>query len=364
MRITRSRLIAAITLALASIGLLAGCAAGGGSSSPAEDARVDMEQAVPDAGGAAAPDSEYQAEPNATVGPESPDADRAIIVTSDVSLRSSDVPAAVGALESLVVAHHGRIEQREERTEGGSPYASMSIRVPADQHDAFINELRGIGDEVLNVSTTASDVTLVKVDLEARIKSLESSITSLQGMLAAATNVKDMLEIERELGDRDAELQGLKAQYDVLIDQVAMSTINVSITTPYERGEVSEGPPGFLAGLGMGLEHLVNFFGGVITIFGYLLPGIVIIGLIALAIWFWAIRPRLRTRRAAAAAAGGAEPAAAPDAANEAAANEAADGDPAPSNPSFLEVEPHPAGASAMPPLPESGAVSEPPKSE
>ena len=50
------------------------------------------------------------------------------------------------------------------------------------------------------------------VDLDARIKALQTSVDRMTQLLAQATRIEDLLAIETQLSQRQAELDSLKAQ--------------------------------------------------------------------------------------------------------------------------------------------------------
>lgn len=293
------RLFSGAIAGLATLALLTGCAAAGeisadrgervepNSGSSTEESQQEYS---PDAAGDS---SQSEASPQApgddTSGDQSEVAHRDVITTTSADIRVEDVPGSVGKLEQLVEKHDGRIEARTERTNDEVPEAYLTIRIPAEKNDAFLTELKELG-EVMQIESQALDVTLQKVDLESRVSSLQSSIASLEAMLEKATNVEDMLDIEQELSDRQAELQSLEAQLEVLSEDVAMSTVYVNLTTNATPQPIDE-PTGFFAGLVEGWNDFVESLNDFVTDFGYALPGLALLVIILALIWFLVIRP-------------------------------------------------------------------------
>ncbi|MGO1539323.1 MAG: DUF4349 domain-containing protein, partial [Leucobacter sp.] len=300
---TSNRLVRGMVAALATLAVLTGCASGGtegssrgDTSAPAQE--YAQEPAPEDGAGGSAQDSEQAESDPQAPGDSTAVADRAIITTTSASIRVEDVPGSVGMLEQLVSKHDGRIEARTERTTDQVPEAQLTVRIPAANHDAFIAELKELG-EVVTLESNAEDVTLEQVDLESRISSLESSIASLEAMLEAATTVEDMLEVEGELSDRQAELQSLQAQHEVLSEDVALSTVHVNFSSDAEPEPIDEEPTGFFAGLGEGWNDFVESLNDFITDFGYALPGLALLIIILALIWLFVVRPIWRRIRAA-----------------------------------------------------------------
>lgn len=279
----RTRLLTACGAALLALGLLAGCAASGPSSGGAD--------AVPDPAGA--PYSDAQAESDPATAQTALD-ERALVTTGQMGITSSDVSAATAQTEEIVARLGGRIDSRSEQT-GSRTSSSLTVRVPAEQYETLVEELRSVGT-VSYVETQVQDVTMETVDLEARIASLESSVASLRQMLAQSTNVSDMLEVEATLSQREAELQSLKAQQTALADQVAMSTLSVKISNDELSNPTPRDEGGFLGGLQAGWNALVAFFNGALTVFGFLLPGLIVLAVLGL-IAFFIVRAAVRSNR-------------------------------------------------------------------
>ncbi|MBF4549923.1 MULTISPECIES: DUF4349 domain-containing protein [unclassified Pseudoclavibacter] len=303
MRTTFRRLGAATALALSAL-LLSGCASGMSSTeSQSESAPQGVAQ---DSAGA----------PEAAAGATQENRD--VVTTGYVGIQTGDVPGARTQVEALVEARDGRIDARSE-TGGDSISAQLTARVPAADYDAFITELREVG-EVVSVETSAVDVTLQKTDMSSRVSTLEASVTSLRGMLSSATEVDDLLAIETTLTERTSELQSLRAQLEVLEESIAYSTVSISISS--DAPSPGEEPAGFLAGLQDGMAALLRGFASFWTALGFALPGLALLALLGAAAWV-IVRLSMRSsaaraaRRAeaSAAAAAAAQPAsAAPDA--------------------------------------------------
>jgi hypothetical protein len=287
-RARRSALVAsALLLAVAS--LLAACSGSGGSApagmTPGEpmpaDAAVTMEYGpggMPGEANEAAVTAEQQ-----------------VIRTASVSLRVDDVAGAGTQIVALVSESKGFIQMQDLSNSGEATYETITARVPADRLDAFLAEIARLGT-VENLSSQASDVTQQTVDLEARIGALTTSVERLQELLAATGNVADLVAVEAELANRQAELDSLVSQRDYLADQVAYSTVTLSLTPVVEAIGVT--PPGFWSGLQNGWTTLTTLAGAAITALGFLIPFILLSAVIAVPIIIAVSAASRRRRRA------------------------------------------------------------------
>ena len=255
-----SRRAAALMLAAATASLLlAGCA---GGETMSQDALTE--------GGAVPAQDVVVQEPT-----------REIIRNADMALRVDDVQVAVDRIDSITAQSGGRIASEEVVSTGDSRYAAITARIPAERLDSVITAVGDLG-EVLSLNVVAEDVTAQGADLDARIEALEVSIARLRQLLATAETTKDLIDIESELTARQAELDSLVAQRAVLSDQVAQSTLIVSISPSSEVPAWS--PPGFVSGLESGWNTLRTVTAALVTLAGFLLPFVAVLALIAVPI--------------------------------------------------------------------------------
>ena len=155
------------------------------------------------------------------------------------------------------------------------------LRIPADKLTATLDELEELGraDEV---SLSTSDVTVESQDLDARITALRASIERLNGLMAQATNIEDLITLEGAISQRQAELESLEAQQRYLDDQVSMSTVSLYLRSDAEAPATVPGD--FWSGLTAGWGGFVAFWAGLLVVLGVLAPWLVTFAVIAIAI--------------------------------------------------------------------------------
>jgi len=288
MRTTRALTVLS-TAALAGL-LLAGCGGSGDYAESSADYATMAEGAMP---------AEAPMMDQAAMTEDRTVTDRSIIRTAYVAMRVNDVTDAVAEVRALVAKRKGIIsgESLSSGTPGG--YASITAQVPAADLTAFLDELGALG-KVDSLDVTAQDVTTQVIDLDARIAVLESSIERLNALLSEATRVEDIVAIESELSMRQADLDSLTSQRTYLAEQVAMSTVTISLSPITEIADVDM--PGFLSGLQTGWSTFLALIAFAITAAGFLVPFIVVAAIILIPLTVWLTR-RARRRTAAAQAA-------------------------------------------------------------
>ena len=107
---------------------------------------------------------------------------------------------------------------------------SVSVRVPAQQLDEAVRQIRNLGIRTEYESSTSQDVTDEYVDSNSRLRSLRATEEALLALLAQATDVEDALEVQRELTDLQAEIESLEGRIKFLEQTAAFSLVNVDLT--------------------------------------------------------------------------------------------------------------------------------------
>lgn len=156
-----------------------------------------------------------------------------------------------------------------------------------------MKDLGKTGD-VLSSSTSKQDVTSAAIDLRARVDATRTSVERLTALMAQSGSVSELIEAEVALTDRQAQLESYEQQLAALEDQVAMSSLQVQLT---RVAPVAADPAGFGDGLSAGWNGLVASLNAVVIAIGFILPWLVVAGVIVLLVW--GIRRIVRGRRAA-----------------------------------------------------------------
>jgi len=191
-----------------------------------------------------------------------------------------------------IAGRHGGFVASSQTSEGRRRSGSIVIRVPADQFEAALGELKGLG-KVRTQGVSGQDVTAQFVDLQARLRNWETQETVLLKLLAKSKTIDDSVKVQRALQDVQLAIEEIRGQLRVLGDQTDFSTITVSMT---EIGAIVKPPtkkPSLVRAWHDALDGFVAVIAAVVIGIGYLLP-VVLIGL-AIFLGWWGYR-RYRTR--------------------------------------------------------------------
>ena len=160
-------------------------------------------------------------------------AEQALVVkTGTLDLQVTDVDAAVVRARTLISGFGGYVSGSQQSAKGDQPVASITYRIPADQWDAALNALRGLGTKVLSEKTDATEVTGQVIDLGARVQNLRVTEAALQGIMAKATKISDILEVQGQLTNVQGQIEQLTTEQTHLQQQAADGTLTVGFEAP------------------------------------------------------------------------------------------------------------------------------------
>ncbi len=191
-----------------------------------------------------------------------------------------------------IAGRHGGFVSTSETSEARRRSGTIVIRVPADQFEAALGELKGLG-KLRNQSVSGSDVTAQFVDLQARLRNWETQESVLLKLLAKSKTIDDSIKVQRALQDVQLAIEEIRGQLRVLTDQTDFSTITLSMS---EAGPIAQPPkkqPSLLRAWHNALDGFLSVIAAVVVGIGYVLP-VALIGLAILMGW-WGFR-RSRTR--------------------------------------------------------------------
>jgi uncharacterized protein DUF4349 len=155
-----------------------------------------------------------------------------IIRTGTVQIEVADLSAAVAAARARVLAVGGYVSASDESTSDDRATASAVYRVPADRWDEALDGIRGLATKVQQLQVETEAVTSQVVDLGARITNLRASEAALQKIMAQATKISDVLDVQRQLTTVRGEIEQLVAEKTVLEGRAAFGTLTVTYNLP------------------------------------------------------------------------------------------------------------------------------------
>jgi len=162
-----------------------------------------------------------------------------LIKTSSLTFETASVSKTFEKIKSQITACNGFIQHNEEQKLYNRFQKTLIVRVPTDCFQPIIDS---ISKQVLVFDakeTTLKDVTEEFIDLDARLKSKRALEARYLQLLAKAKNVKDMLQIERQIATIREEIEAKQGRLKYLNNKVNLSTLHITFyeITPVEKSK-------------------------------------------------------------------------------------------------------------------------------
>jgi hypothetical protein len=154
--------------------------------------------------------------------------------TVAISLVVKDFDASRKSLDAILVRHNGYAANLTVNTEQGAARSlTASLRIPAPQLAAAMNELESLG-HVETESQNGEEVTQQHADLVARLKNSRETELRLQAILLQRTGkISDVLEVEQEIARVRGEIEQMEAEQKNLEHRVDFATIDLKFADEY-----------------------------------------------------------------------------------------------------------------------------------
>ncbi|MCL2197804.1 MAG: DUF4349 domain-containing protein [Defluviitaleaceae bacterium] len=166
--------------------------------------------------------------------------ERRVIRNSDISVETLDFEDTVARLERIVDTSGGFVENSAHRSIRNHEellwVAEYVIRVPVARFDAVNSEITRLGN-VTHFTTSSEDVTMMFLDLQSRLSIREEEERRVEAMRDAATELRDILTLERELSDLRVVVDRYRRRMTEIDQLAAFSTIRLLIIEVEEPTE-------------------------------------------------------------------------------------------------------------------------------
>ena len=223
-------------------------------------------------------------------------------ITMSLTAETENLTDAMGLLAEKIQASGGYVESQSISgtavNSGRSPAAYITVRVPAEQLDSFVEDVSGMTN-VVSSSRYVEDITLSYTDTEGRVKALKTEEARLLELMEQAQTMSDLLEIEERLTEVRYQLENYTSTLRLYDNQVDYATLDLTLrevakfTPPEKQGfweKVTSGLADSIVDLGQGLVDVAAWV--LIE-----LPYLVLVGLLGWLVVFLT-RRSIKKRRA------------------------------------------------------------------
>ncbi len=165
-----------------------------------------------------------------TAGPVGDDIEQRVIKNGSLSLIVESIPETLTSISATAEQHKGFTQNANAgERQDGVKYGSAIIRVPTENFNAAMADLKALAIHVREESVSADDVTEQYTDLQARLSAAKEEERAYLRLLDRAGSVADLLQVQRELSNVRARIESLQGQIQYLENQTDYSTISVSL---------------------------------------------------------------------------------------------------------------------------------------
>jgi len=243
-----TRFAVAVLLTLSSAIALPSCSgspppnATGGAASPSsrENEMAASAPPPPSAAQRAAGGSKTAAVPKKAA--ETPATRPQLIKKAELSVVVKSIDATTKSVTNIVEKQQGDIlgfQNQKPPDSSVRQTASVEIRVPQERLETTLEALAKLGT-VENRALTAEDVTNQLVDSEARLRNLRKSEEMVLKIMERSGSVGDVLKASQELSNIRESIERIDAQLKSLRNQVAYSTINLTLEAAVSAQQTPE----------------------------------------------------------------------------------------------------------------------------
>ena len=207
--------------------------------------------------------------------------ERKLIRTGNVTLEVKTVSDAEEKITAWAKSLGGYITNANTWENG----ANFTVRVPSERFDDAMAQAGEFG-RVTNRSVSSQDVSDNYYDLQSRLETKYILRDKLTGYLNQAKDIKDLLEIERQLNSVLEDIDSTEGRFKRLSGQIDYSTIYINMQ--FERGKDEGGIilPDVKNSWNEFVSTVVSFFWGLLKVLFYIVIfGIPLIAIVSFFFW-------------------------------------------------------------------------------
>lgn len=174
--------------------------------------------------------------------PQSDVGNRLVIQNSDVSLLVKDVIDTRNKILDYTNKNGGYMVTASTSNPQDAPTSSITIRVPSDKLQQSLDYFHTLSIKVVSENLIGSDVTDQYVDIDTRVKLLESTKARYEDILSRATEISDITNLTNQILNIQSQIDTYKGQQDSLQKNAQLARLTIYLSTdeialPYAPSE-------------------------------------------------------------------------------------------------------------------------------
>lgn len=196
--------------------------------------------------------------------------ERKLIKTGNITFETKELEATRKTILDLVHQNNGYVASDNQYKSHDRISTTIAVRVPAKNFDTILEGIAKGVEKFDNKSINISDVTEQFLDVQARLKTKKALEVKYLEILKKAKTVREILDVERELGKLRADIESTEGRLKYLQNQVSFSTLNITF---YKKTAADESTFGSKFGNAFkdGFENIKAFFIFIIKIWPFII---------------------------------------------------------------------------------------------
>lgn len=198
--------------------------------------------------------------------------DQKLIKESYLSFQTQDLEQTYKEVVSTITKYKGYIQDDSANKGYNRISRRLIVRIPTSNFQQTINDIDESVEYFDSKQISSKDVTEEFIDLEARLKAKKTLESRYLELLKKARNVKEILEIERELSNIREEIEAKQGRLKYLQNKVSLSTINIEFyKVTSETGITKSYGSKMWNAIVSGFDGLSVFFLGILYIWPFII---------------------------------------------------------------------------------------------
>ncbi len=196
--------------------------------------------------------------------------ERKLIKTGSVTFETKKLEATRKTILDLVDQNDGYVASDNQYKSNDRITTTITVRIPVKSFDVVIEGIAKGADKFDNKNIRVSDVTEQFLDVEARLRTKKALEAKYLEILKKAKTVREILDVERELGKLRGDIEATEGRLKYLQSQVSFSTLNITFYKKIAGSEIGFG--GKIAdAFKQGFENVKVFMVSMINVWPFLI---------------------------------------------------------------------------------------------
>jgi len=205
--------------------------------------------------------------------PASPAIPQKIIKEASLRFETNDLQDTFNQIQTAIAANKASIQNDSEGKDYDNVYRNLTVRVPSQNFDSFINAISKGVSYFERKDITSQNVTEQYIDLTTRLKTKRKLEERYLQILQKATKISEILEIEKQISAIREEIEAKEGQLKYLESRVSESTVTIEFykTIAQKEGVKASYGSKIWAAIQSGFYSLSEFLISIISLWPFII---------------------------------------------------------------------------------------------